>query len=353
MPISETGSKKNQDVYVSKIEDTISSFLNDEIDNWRKIDASIVPPLEALKVFFEGGGKRLRPSFCYLSYCAHSNGSISQEILNLGSALELLHNFAIIHDDIMDRADTRRGMPTVHRFLESFYDEQQYEGDIEHFALSVAILTGDFAFTYADRFTRGLPDRCMGIYDILKTELFAGQQMDLDAVYKKEISKEEISKIAQYKSGKYTIERPLHLGALLADENADIDTWSKYGSPLGEAFQLRDDVLGIFGQPGQTGKPVGDDLREGKYTLLLAQALENANSEQIDILNMRGNSALPQEDIDSMIRIIDEVGALDAVEKRIQELYDESLTALDGMDLNDEVRSYAHYLAKYVCWREQ
>jgi geranylgeranyl diphosphate synthase type I len=338
--------------YVDNIEDKIRSFLSEEVVHWSAIDPCIEAPLVALQRFFDGGGKRLRPAFGYLGFRACGEDAIDDRIIDAGCALELLHTFALVHDDFMDNADTRRGLPTVHKYLEQHYSQSDYTGDIQHFSHSVAILAGDFAFTYADRFARALPQRCIEIYDVLKVELFAGQQMDLDAVYRKSISRENISLIAQYKSGKYTIERPLHLGALLADPNADLSKWSAFGSPLGEAFQLRDDVLGIFGDEKQTGKPVGDDIREGKFTLLIAEALEKISPQEKTLVERRGASDITEAEIREIISIIDSSGALKQVEIRIQELYDISMDALESLELTDEMMSFARYLARYVCWRE-
>lgn len=338
--------------YFELVATRIDSFLNNEIQKWSLIDESISPPLVALTDFFHGGGKRLRPAFCYLGFKAESGSHLTEEIINAGCALELLHNFALVHDDFMDRADTRRGIPTVHKYLESYYSSRDYEGDIGHFANSVAILAGDFAFTYADKFTRELPARCIDVYDEMKVELFAGQQMDLDAVYKKSISKENISRIAQYKSGKYTIERPVQLGALLANEVADQDLWNAFGKPLGEAFQLRDDILGIFGDGAVTGKPVGDDIREGKYSLLIAEALDRATGLDLAILHGRGDPNLDPTDIAGIVSVIENCGARIAVEKRISDLFEESMMALGKFDFASENIDLAKYLARYVCWRE-
>lgn len=338
--------------YISAITDKIDSFLDAEIKYWSAIDSSISAPLTALEDFFHGGGKRLRPAFCYLGFRTQSKEELNKEIINAGCALELLHNFALVHDDFMDRADMRRGIPTVHKYLQTHYSQQDYEGDIAHFANSVAILAGDFAFTYADRFARDLPVRCLDVYDVLKVELFAGQQMDLDAVYRKSITKENISLIAQYKSGKYTIERPLQLGALLGNENASSELWEKFGSPLGEAFQLRDDVLGIFGDSNSTGKPVGDDIREGKFTLLIAEALDRASAEQNLILNRRGSLDIQDSEVNDIVSIVENTGAREAVEQRIEFLYKEAIDALEKMNLETDVYDFANYLARYVCWRE-
>lgn len=338
--------------YTEAITSRIDAFLQSEIDYWKTIDSSIADPLMALSAFFSGGGKRLRPAFCYLGYRAGNSEELSEDIINAGCALELLHNFALVHDDFMDRADTRRGYPTVHKYLENYYNEHDYHGDIEHFSKSVAILAGDFAFAYADRFARKLPERCLEIYDVLKVELFAGQQMDLDAVHHREISKDKISQIAQYKSGKYTIERPLHLGAALTSENAPFKEWTTFGEPLGEAFQLRDDVLGIFGDEVLTGKPVGDDIREGKFTLLIAEAQERASVSDALILSRRGATDITTDEVNHIANIIDTCGALEAVEKKISELYEQAIQARVQLEMTHEVNNFAQYLARYVCWRE-
>jgi len=338
--------------YVGQISENIDRFLTKEIKYWKDIDKSISPPLEALSAFINGGGKMLRPAFCFLGYRIQGAKEINEEILSAGSALEMLHNFALVHDDFMDRADTRRGIPTVHKYLEKNYSQNSYSGDIEHFSNSVAILAGDFAFTYADRFARKLPSRCLDVYDALKVELFAGQQMDLDAVYRESITKEDVSRIAQYKSGKYTIERPLQLGAVLANENADSRLWDEFGRPLGEAFQLRDDVLGIFGDENLTGKPVGDDIREGKLTLLIAEALELSDETDRKLLDRRGQPDITSQEIKKIVSIIESSGASKAVETRIDELYRDAMNVLEKLEMDDESLTFAKYLAKYVCWRQ-
>ena len=330
----------------------IDGFINDEIEHWKSVDESIVPPLLALSNFISNGGKRLRPAFCYLGAKLMGSDDNSENLINAACCLELLHNFALVHDDFMDRSDLRRGAPTVHKFLESMYNDGNHTGDIEHFAASVAILAGDFAFTYADTFARDLPKKCLDVYDILKVELFAGQQMDIDAGYRSNVTKEQISKIAQYKSGKYTIERPIHLGALIADENAPLEKLSEFGSPLGEAFQLRDDILGTFGDKNTTGKPVGDDIREGKFTLLIASAIENANEKELEILSRRGAVDISEEEIIAISKVIQSNGALDDVEKRIQLLYNDSMEALEKINPNDDAKKLAISLAHYVCWRD-
>lgn len=353
MTLEEIGTERaHLTAYVEAITNKIDTFLDSEITQWSAIDGSIAAPLTALTEFFHGGGKRLRPAFCYLGFRAGSSDIINDDIVNVGCALELLHNFALIHDDFMDRADTRRGIPTVHKFLEAYYSRQDYVGDIEHFANSVAVLTGDFAYTYADRFARGLPARCLDVYDALKVELFAGQQMDLDAVYRSSITRQKVSLIAQYKSGKYTIERPLQLGSLLADERAPHDLWSGFGQPLGEAFQLRDDILGIFGDESLTGKPVGDDIREGKFTLLIAEAIERSSRSDQTLLDLRGNPELTFSQIEEIVSVIDACGARAAVEERITSLFDQASNSLEKLDLSSDILKFAQYLARYVCWRE-
>lgn len=336
------------DLFAKKID----GFISGEIVRWKSVDESIVPPLLALSNFISNGGKRLRPAFCYLGAQLMSSKVNSENLVNAACSLELLHNFALVHDDFMDRSDVRRGAPTVHKFLETLYNDGNHTGDIEHFAASVAILAGDFAFTYADTFARNLPKVCLDVYDILKVELFAGQQMDIDAGYRSNVTKEQISKIAQYKSGKYTIERPIHMGALIADENAPLEKLSNFGSPLGEAFQLRDDILGIFGDKNTTGKPVGDDIREGKFTLLIASALENANAKELEILNRRGATDINESEIIAITKVIQDNGALDAVEKRIQSLFNDSMEALEIIDPDEGSKTLAVNLARYVCWRD-
>ncbi len=202
--------------------------------------------------------------------------------IDAGAAFELMHAFALFHDDVMDGAATRRGAPTTHEVFAAEHRAGAGAGESRRFGEGVAILVGDLAFVYADRLLLGAPREAWEVWNELRVELNVGQVLDILGSARHERRRVKAERICRYKSGKYTIERPLHLGAVLAapDRSAELlPALSAYGLPLGDAFQMRDDVMGAFGDTSVTGKPVGDDLREGKPTPLLAIAVERAASD--------------------------------------------------------------------------
>ena len=288
---------------------------------------------EDLDVFTEAltdlmsGGKRLRPAFCYWGWRA-AGGADTENAVKAATALELLQACALVHDDVMDGSDTRRGLPAAHRRFAALHRGNQWLGSPEDFGLGAAILLGDLCLSWADELlmSSGLPvDRLMAakpLYDEMRTELMAGQYLDLLEQARGGGSIERAERVIRFKSAKYTIERPLHLGVLLAGGSPELlTTFTDYGLPLGEAFQLRDDVLGVFGDPSETGKPAGDDLREGKRTVLIAKALETASPSQASKIRRHlGDPHLDADGVALLREILTETGALDAVEARITEL---------------------------------
>ncbi len=298
------------------------------------------------------GGKRLRPAFCYWGWRG-AGGDASDAAVTAATALELLQACALIHDDVMDGSDTRRGMPAAHRRFATLHRENEWLGSSEGFGLGAAILLGDLCLSWADELLmncglsaeqvlRGKP-----VYDIMRTELMAGQYLDLLEQAVGGGSAERAMRVVRFKSAKYTIERPLHLGAALAGAPDEIHiAYSGYGLPLGEAFQLRDDVLGVFGDPAQTGKPAGDDLREGKRTVLIATALEASTPAQQALLRRHlGDPALDVSGVSALREVITDTGALAHVEALIDALTAQSLAALDTVDLTEPAREILTGLA--------
>ena len=222
------------------------------------------------------GGKRLRPAFCHWGAVAAGGDGDDQLVVDAGAALELMHAFALFHDDVMDDAASRRGAPTTHVVFAGRHEAGNWAGEARRFGEGVAILVGDLAFVFADQLMTLAPPAAWAVWNELRIELNVGQLLDIVGSVRRDRSLAKAERICRYKSGKYTIERPLHLGAALVDPEHGVDLFgvlSDYGLPLGDAFQLRDDVMGAFGDPLRTGKPVGGDLVEGKPTPLLARAV--------------------------------------------------------------------------------
>jgi len=343
----------------SAINAELMSFVSNENKYLEAIGSELIPVAKAMQNFLLDSGKRLRPVFAYVGFLGTSQ-TASTSILRACASLELIHVCALMHDDVMDGSDTRRGAPSVHRAFEAMHRDLGLQGSAEQFGISSAILLGDLALVWSAKalHTAGLTDqeliRALALYDEMRVELMAGQYLD---IYEQALGSQSVErslKVARYKSGKYTIERPLHFGAALGSSNPNeiYEIYSNYGLPLGEAFQLRDDVLGIFGDPSQTGKPAGDDLREGKRTVLLAMTLDLVNvSEKKFIEESLGDSNLSPENVDQIREIIKSSGALSEIERLIESLTNQSLEAIQTPLLSKQAQGFLSELAVMVTKR--
>ena len=318
---------------VGPVESRLRSLLDTEITHWAAIDADLELPLQSLRDFVLGGGKRLRPAFCNWAFIGAGGEPDANAVIDTGAALELLHAFALIHDDIMDGSETRRAARTVHTQFSDTHQAGNWNGESRRFGEGVAILIGDLAEVFADRLMIDTPAAAFGAWSQLKIEVNIGQYLDVLGAARGGTDLETSRRIAHYKSGKYTIERPLHVGVALVDRLGEFrEQLSAYGAPLGEAFQLRDDILGAFGDEDRTGKPVGDDLREGKPTPLLATARANATIEQGTLLERVGDIDLSDEEIRVLQQVVIDTGARDQIESTIAQLTAKAIDALDGLD---------------------
>jgi geranylgeranyl diphosphate synthase type I len=338
----------------ARVEARVIALLDEEIARWRDVDVGLVEPLARLRELVVAGGKRLRPAFCHWAYVGAGGTAGDEVIVEAGAALELLHTFALVHDDVMDGSTQRRGLSAIHEHFIRHHEAVGWRGDPRRFGEGAAILVGDFAFVYADQLLRRVPRVARDIFDELRIELCVGQYLDLVGTASASSDATQASRIARYKSGKYTVERPLHLGAALAGELDRLaPSLSAVGLPLGEAFQLRDDILGVFGDASVTGKPVGDDLREGKLTPLVACAARRADEDGARLLSMLGRGDLGPGEVEALQRFLIDSGARDEVERAIEHLVDQALTALAEVPIIDEARVELEELAKFVAWRDR
>jgi geranylgeranyl diphosphate synthase type I len=336
-----------------RVDKALGAFLAQQRAVLLDIDAALGEVADTIADFVMGGGKRLRPAFAYWGYRG-AGGADSDAIAWAAASLEFVQASALIHDDVMDASETRRGEPAVHRRYASHHASLDWAGDPDAFGGGAAILLGDLCLAWSDEMLRdaGLPVdallRARPVFDLMRTEVIAGQYLDLHAQASRDTSLRRASTVARYKSAKYTVERPLLLGAAIADaDDAVRQTYADYGLPVGEAFQLRDDVLGVFGDPAVTGKPAGDDLREGKRTYLVAAAFEVANGPAADVLRSDlGRPELDQAGVEHLREIIVSTGALDRTERRIAELTELGLAALDRIRLADGVSAMLADLAR-------
>jgi len=326
----------------SRVQHSIDEMVGGQSSILLAISPDMAPLIESITDLL-AGGKRLRPAFCYWGWRV-SGGADSNEIIAAAASLEMLQGCALVHDDVMDDSATRRGKPAAHKKFSAIHETAGWQGSANRFGVGAAILIGDLLLSWADEMllTSGLSPEALArgkrVLDLMRTELMAGQYLDLLTQANGDGSVEKAQHVIKYKSAKYTIERPLHLGAELAGaEPKVIDTLSDYGLPLGEAFQLRDDVLGVFGNPKITGKPAGDDLREGKRTVLIETALARANPEQTrDLTALLGKDDLDLAGIETLRAIVVETGALSDVEDMIEKLTNQSIQALESAKLNQQ-----------------
>ncbi|KQZ69875.1 polyprenyl synthetase family protein [Nocardioides sp. Root151] len=306
------------------------------------------------------GGKRFRAAFCYWGYRAVATPTPDEErsLLRACAALELLHASALVHDDFMDASDTRRGRPATHRAFEAEHGRAGWTGDPEQYGAAAAILLGDLLLTWADELLRrcGLPlekvSPALDVFDICRSEVVAGQFLDVSVQARGRADVDTAMTVLRYKSAKYSIERPLHVGAALAGGSDDVlAELTGFGLPLGEAFQLRDDQLGVFGDPEVTGKPAGDDLVEGKRTVLVALALDGVPAARAAVLDEALGTALSPAQVEDLRALIIESGADQQVEAMIDELSRLSLEALEKADLLDEAKVALRDLSSAVTQR--
>jgi len=337
----------------ARVEDRIRAVLDEELERWSAVDAELTEPFKALRELVLAGGKRLRPAFCHWAFVGAGGDPADPRVVDAGAALELLHTFALIHDDIMDGSATRRAMDTIHVRFEARHALDGWRGESRRFGEGVAILAGDLAFVYADRMMAGAPRAALDVFTELRIEVNVGQYLDLVGTARGRVAEDAARRICRFKSGKYTIERPLHLGAALAGRMPELGRGlSSFGLPLGEAFQLRDDLLGVFGDSAVTGKPVGEDLREGKPTVLYALAAE-AVAGPGTALDRYGADDLSDDDIVALQEILVDTGAVEQLEGRIDDLVASSVQALDRVSLSPEACAALSELALYVAGRDR
>jgi geranylgeranyl diphosphate synthase type I len=335
------------------VEQRLAALFDEERGRWGDLDPVLVEPLDTLRTFVLSGGKRLRPAFCHWGFVGAGGDPDDPAIVDAGAAFELLQAFALVHDDVMDGSAVRRGARTAHLAYGDRHQESSWRGEERRFGEGVAILLGDLAHVYADRLVPRPNRDAQAVWDELRTELNVGQYLDLVGTASGEVDLPAARRIARYKSGKYTIERPLHLGAALAGRFGPLaEPLSRYGDPLGEAFQLRDDLLGAFGESAVTGKPVGDDLREGKPTPLLTLALAAADADQAAVLAMVGDPALGESQVTAIQQVLRDTGAVAQVEASIEALATTAIRALETIDVTDDARAELDALARFVAWRD-
>jgi len=337
----------------SRVDACLGELFAAEAHRWRSVDPSMARLIEDLSAFVLSGGKRLRPAFVHWGFVAAGGDDNDEAPLRVAAATELLHSFALLHDDVMDGSLRRRGQLSYHVRAAELHRTSRWQGESRRFGEGLAVLLGDLAFVYADRMLDNHYDAVRPVWDEMRIELTMGQYLDVAGAARGDRDVERARLIALYKSGRYSVERPLHLGAALTGRLPELEPHLRgFGAPIGEAFQLRDDLLGALGDEAVTGKPVGDDLREGKPTLLLAYADALATLQQRPYVERVGQRDMSDDDIREIQDILVRCGAVDAVEQAITDRVHAARAALDAAPLADPARAVLSDLADLLAWRD-
>ncbi|WP_010146497.1 polyprenyl synthetase family protein [Serinicoccus profundi] len=333
----------------------VQHVLDEHLAQQRVVLDELGPPMAPLVdavADLLAGGKRLRATFLYWGWRA-LGGADDPAAVRAASAMEIFQAAALLHDDVMDHSDLRRGQPTAHRTFARHHREQGWSGDADSFGHAAAILAGDLCLNWTDEvFTSsGLtPDalqRARPEFDRMRTQLMGGQFLDMlegargwgDLDLDQRL--ERCLTVIRYKSARYSVQQPLLIGADAAGvQEQTREGLHSYGATLGEAFQLRDDVLGVFGDPAQTGKPAGDDLREGKHTVLIAQTLAHADADGRALVERTlGDPDLSEGSVDRVREVMVDSGALGRTEQMIGTGAEQAARTIEGTPgLTDEGR---------------
>lgn len=344
---------------LDRLRAAVTTALTDFLDRQRgvlaEMDPALTPMVDEVRAF-ASGGKRLRPAFAYWGWRGARGGHAPEDdaaVLRAVAALEFVHASALVHDDVMDGATTRRGRPAAHIGFAARHAAEALTGDGDVFGTGAAILIGDLALVWSDELLRtsGLSAEALArarpVWDTMRTEVTAGQYLDLLRAAGGLPGPHGAITVARFKSAGYTVQRPLQLGAAIAGAGPDVlAACTEIGLPLGEAFQLRDDVLGVFGNPAVTGKSADDDLREGKQTLLIALAEEATDGAGSDLLAEHlGNPASGPEEFEALRKLLESTGARSRVEQRIAERTGQARAAIAAAPLAADARAALDVLA--------
>ncbi|MDO5500126.1 MAG: polyprenyl synthetase family protein [Propionibacteriaceae bacterium] len=308
-----------------------------------------------LRSLMEAGGKRLRSRLCHWGFVA-AGGTITDPgflvMTSAGAALEMLHEFALIHDDVMDESDLRRGRPAAHRQAAAWHAAAHGRGSEPGFGRNLAILLGDLALVQSQRLTEQWPPELRATWHELCVELVLGQRADLTgaaAGCRERVRAEQISRL---KSGAYTVTRPLQLGAMAAGAPGSVrEILAVYGFHTGAAFALRDDILGIWGDPAVTGKPAGDDLSQAKPTVVLSIAAERLVGAAAEALARIGTDRAQPTDVALLQTALTEAGIRAEAEEMIAAHVVCAHAVLESPEITAEATVGLREVAEAVAWR--
>jgi geranylgeranyl diphosphate synthase type I len=328
------------------VDERLGEFLADERARWTDVNHVSVPLIDAVATLVVAGGKRIRPAFCLTGYLAAGGDPAAPEVVDAAVALELLHTCALIHDDVMDESALRRGTPTTHTVHTALHADSGWQGDARRYGENVAILAGDLALVYSDHFMAGLSAEAARLWADLRTELLLGQYMDVRAAAQYTLDPELSRWIAVAKSGHYTVHRPLLMGAALASRPELSRFFEEFGVALGQAFQLRDDLIDMFGDATVTGKPAGLDFDQHKMTLLVALAAQRDP-------RVREFASGAGTDADQLRELLVETGVRAQTEQIIDDLVGAGCRAIAEAPIAGVWQDELAVMARQVAYRDK
>ncbi|WEV25380.1 polyprenyl synthetase family protein [Streptomyces sp. 71268] len=335
-----------RDRMLARVEERLAALLAQERAYWSEQNPDALELVDCVGAMVESGGKRLRPAFCIAAYLAAGGDPESQVAVDAAAALELMHTSALLHDDVLDESELRRGGPTAHVLHATLHRERDWHGDARHYGQSVAMLAGNLAIVYAERLLAHCPPAARSVWGELSTELMVGQFLDVRAAARFQPDIPLARWIALFKSGRYTVYRPLAVGAMLAGGSPELLTpFEEYGLALGEAFQLRDDLLDAFGDTDITGKPARLDFKQHKMTLLMSFALQ----DEPEVKALVGDD-LPNTDPEELHALLLKTGMKDRVESVIEERLKVANDAVSAA-LPAEWAAELHAMARAAAYR--
>ncbi|GLY31001.1 polyprenyl synthetase family protein [Kineosporia sp. NBRC 101731] len=346
--------------HLHAVEALLTERLADLGTQWRRGTATSDTVLgeddvpELLTTLVMSGGKRLRPQMCWWGWVASGGQDDSPELVRLSTALELLHAFGLAQDDVMDESAVRRGVPTVHVQAGRRHHGVGATGDGRRYGESIAVLAGDLAHVEAGALVSGLPAPVRTLWWQMSVELVRGQARDLSAaaLTSPDDPIGQALEVAHAKSGAYTIQRPLQLGATLGGADQDVVTaLSRYGRLLGEAFALRDDLLGVWGDPDVTGKPSSDDLTAGKATVLLALAEQRCTGPARAAVDRMRAGSHDGNDVEIVRKAMESAGVRDLVEQRITRAVTDAHAVLRTAPLLPAAVEGLEAVSERIAWR--
>ncbi len=362
-----------QDFLLKLVQQRLDDFCDEKRSELAEISKDLIPIIDYTQAML-AGGKRFRALFCFWSWAGYQPSEVSEAdlaldspIVGVAAALEMFHAAALVHDDLLDQSDTRRGQPSIHKRFEKLHAKHGYAGSSVRFGIAGSVLTGDLLLAWSSElFGSALKNvdpeneqNCRKQFSKMRFEVMAGQYLDVleeNAAPTRNPSEAVAiaNRVMLYKTAKYSLEAPLLIGAALGGVSEQtLNALSQFGIPLGLAFQLRDDVLGVFGDPTVTGKPAGDDLREGKRTVLVGLTLENVPASVSKIFNeLLVAGDIEDEQLSFMRQTITDSGALAKTERMIEEHSTRAIEALSGLEVNSQARKMLSYLTEKVINRQ-